>query len=186
MLFMNNNWHREALSLAKNAIHYPLKKGKRFVISESEIKSKELLEERACFVTLHENGLLRGCIGNTEPFGKLYSAIIRNAELAAFSDPRFLPVEEHELDKIVISISVLGLPKKLEYSNVDDLLSKLDISKGVIIKKGLRQATFLPEVWEQFDDKVSFLEELCLKAGLSKDAWKKGVEVFVYDAELID
>lgn len=180
------DWREEALRLAKNAIFYPLRKGTRFEVSEKDIMFKELLVEKACFVTLYENGVLRGCIGNTEPCGKLFEAIIRNAEFAAFSDPRFFPVEEQELDAISISISVLGLPEKLYYDGPAELLSKLDTKKGVIIKSGKSQATFLPDVWKHFTNKVSFLEELCIKAGLGKDAWKGKVDVFVYDAEVIE
>ncbi len=180
------DWHSEALILAKKAIDFPLLYNSRFVVSEKEIASKELLEEKACFVTLHSRGALRGCIGTTEPVGKLYKSIIRNAELAAFSDPRFFPVQKEELSSLKISISVLGLPEKLSFSSVQELLSKLSPEKGVILKKGNKQATFLPEVWAYFDNKESFLEELCVKAGLRQDAWKKGVQIFVYDSELIE
>ena len=43
---------------------------------------------------------------------------------------------------------------------------------GIILKKGFSQSTFLPQVWDQLPDKVSFLEHLAMKARLGKDEWK--------------
>jgi hypothetical protein len=58
---------------------------------------------------------------------------------------------------------------------------------GVIIKKGGRQATFLPQVWEQLPDKEQFLSHLCLKAGLAADAWSSGdLEVSTYRVEAFE
>jgi AMMECR1 domain-containing protein len=58
---------------------------------------------------------------------------------------------------------------------------------GVIIKKGYRQSTFLPQVWEQLPGKEEFLAHLCLKAGLDEDAWKKGdLEVYTYQVQAFE
>jgi AMMECR1 domain-containing protein len=43
----------------------------------------------------------------------------------------------------------------------------------VIIKKGFRSALFLPQVWDELPKKEVFLSQLCLKAGLPADEWKK-------------
>jgi len=80
-------------------------------------------------------------------------------------------------------------PKRLSYSDTNDLLKKLrpDID-GVIIKKDdLHQATFLPQVWDQLPKKEDFLTHLCLKARLGADAWKKGdLEVSVYQVQAFE
>lgn len=126
-----------------------------------------------CFVTLTKGGRLRGCIGYIEGIKELYSAVIENAKNAALSDPRFPPVTPKELDDIEVEVSVLTMPVPLEYENPDDLLLKLAPMKdGIILKKGFRQATFLPQVWEQLPDKVEFLEHLSMKAGLGRGDWK--------------
>ena len=63
-------------------------------------------------------------------------------------------------------------------------MDKIDKKMGLILKKGLNQSTFLPQVWEQLSDKQDFLEQLSLKAGLGKDAWKEeDTELFYYKVE---
>lgn len=140
-------------------------------------------DKKACFVTLNKknSGELRGCIGNLQPIQELWECIKENAINAAFKDPRFKPLSKEELDEIKIEVSVLSKPERLEFENEKDLLNKLSKDMGLILKKGLNQSTFLPQVWEQLQDKVEFLEQLSLKAGLDKDAWKdKETELFYY------
>jgi AmmeMemoRadiSam system protein A len=73
-----------------------------------------------------------------------------NALNAAFHDPRFSPLSKKELNRVHIEVSVLSEPVPLTYTDADDLLSRLRPGiDGVIIKKGLASATFLPQVWEQ-------------------------------------
>ena len=138
-----------------------------------------------CFVTLHKAGCLRGCIGNIEPTRSLLDGIKENALNAAFKDPRFPPLEVSELPAVNIEISVLSLPQALQYQSADDLIEKLKPGvHGVIIAKNWHSATFLPQVWQQLPQKRSFLEHLCLKAGLEKKCWKNGgLSVKVYTVE---
>ena len=145
-------------------------------------------EERGTFVTLTIGGNLRGCIGHIIPQESLIEGIKINAVNAAFRDPRFRRLTKGELKKIHVEISILTEPKPLSYSDGDDLLNKLrsDID-GVIIKKGYRQATFLPQVWEQLPRKEDFLSHLCLKAGLSGDEWRMGdLEVSIYQVQAFE
>ena len=117
------------------------------------------------------------------PLKPLYECVIENAINAAVNDPRFMPMTIDELDKVKIEISVLTLPKRLEYRDANDLLAKLKpMRDGVILKKGLYQATFLPEVWKELPNKELFLTHLCLKAGLSGDCWKHNPEIYIYHA----
>ena len=164
-----------------------IKKTKKIWLSEEKIINlpRALLEERGCFVTLHKNGNLRGCIGYILPITPLYKAVIENAYNAAYSDPRFPPVDPEELDDLDIEISVLTPPTRLSYNDKDDLLEKLSPGKdGVILRKGPFTSTFLPQVWEQLPDKEDFLNHLCLKAGLKHDEWKNSLlEVEIYRVE---
>jgi AmmeMemoRadiSam system protein A len=175
-------------SLARKSIEYYIKNGELLELSEKEINGKsflkKLLEEKACFVTLMEGGELRGCIGHLVKMKPLYLDIIENAVNAAFEDPRFPPLSREELLKIKIEVSVLTEPAPLEYSSPEDLLKKLRAgTDGLIIRKGYASATFLPSVWEELPKKEEFLAHLCLKAGLSSDAWKeKGLKVERYEA----
>lgn len=157
--------------------------GKDFVLDEET--KKKYHEEKACFVTLTKQGELRGCVGSLQAHLPLWKDVIDNVVNAAFNDTRFHPLEKKELNKIEIEISVLTKPERLFFENIDDLLKKVDNKMGIILKKGFLSATFLPQVWEQIPFKQKFFEQLSLKAGLSKDAWKeKGVEVSFYRAEV--
>ena len=173
---MNEFDRNFSLNLARSAIRAKLDN----VTFELGKIPQPLKDIGCCFVTLTLNGELRGCIGHLEPFEPLYKNIIDNAINAAFSDSRFPPVSRFELDNLKIEISVLSSPERLLYLNPDDLLNKLSQNQGVILKKGGRSATFLPQVWEMIPNKTEFLENLCQKAGLPQSAWMSNPEIFVY------
>jgi AmmeMemoRadiSam system protein A len=145
-------------------------------------------EWRGTFVTLTIQGGLRGCIGHIIPRETLIEGIRINAINAAFRDPRFRPLTKEEWKNVKIEVSILTDPKPLTYSDADDLLKKLRSGvDGVIIKKGYHQATFLPQVWDQLPQKEEFLGHLSLKAGLSRDAWRKGdLEVSTYQVQAFE
>ena len=144
-----------------------------------------LKEFRGCFVTLHIRGCLRGCIGTIQPTMPLLDAVDQNARNAAFCDPRFPALTADELPEIDIEVSVLTVPQRLDFTDAEDLKQKLIPGvHGVILSRGGRSAVFLPQVWKQLPDKNRFLENLCMKCGLPKDAWKKpGTQVSIYEAE---
>lgn len=144
---------------------------------------KSLKVDGCCFVTLTLAGELRGCIGHLEAFEPLYKNVINNSINAAFNDSRFMPLSFNELDNIKIEISILSHPEHLVYLNGDDLLFKLSYDMGVILRKGSFSATFLPQVWELFPNKVDFLEALCEKAGLHSGAWRDNPEILVYSVD---
>lgn len=155
--------------LARKALEFYFQ-DKEFIPDEqTKIKYKE---KQACFVTLTKNGSLRGCIGTLQATQELWKDVQKNALNAAFYDYRFAPLTESELPEIKIEVSVLFVPKKLEFKNEKDLLNKINKNMGIILRRGPYEATFLPQVWFQIPDKVEFLEHLSLKAGLSKDSWK--------------
>ncbi len=143
---------------------------------------------RGTFVTLKIDHELRGCIGNLGPDEKVVDGIRRNAINAAFNDFRFSPLTRDELDKIDIEVSILTEPRPLAHEGGADLLSKLRPHvDGVIIRQGGAGATFLPQVWEQLPDPREFMEHLCRKAGLSKDAWKsRNLGVSTYQVQYFE
>lgn len=146
---------------------------------------QRLQEKRGCFVTLHKKGALRGCIGTIEPLRTLVECVRENALNAAFQDPRFAPLRADELPEIDIEVSVLTVPRRLDFTDGDDLQRKLMPNvHGVILSQGGRRATFLPQVWDQLPDCRDFLGHLCLKAGLNRQAWMdKATSIMVYEAE---
>ena len=174
------------LSLARRSVRYYLENKKTLELEPGEVVSKKLTEDGACFVSIHLNGELRGCIGSLEAHRPLMQDVIENALSCAFEDPRFYPVDLPELEKVKFSISVLSEPKPLKVKDDKDLLKKLKPNKhGLIIRKGVARATFLPVVWEQIPEKEEFLAHLSRKAGLAPQEWRdtKSMEFFIYEAE---
>jgi AmmeMemoRadiSam system protein B/AmmeMemoRadiSam system protein A len=155
---------------------------------ENSLKDETFRSRRGTFVTLKINNQLRGCIGNLNPDKTILDGVQDNAVNAAFSDPRFRPLSKNEFDKIHIEVSLLTEPKQLEFKDATDLLAKLRPHiDGVIIRKGMYSATFLPQVWEQLPDKKEFLEHLCMKAGLPAGAWREpGLEVSTYQVQYFE
>ncbi len=173
------------LNLSRLTLEEFIKNGNVPSVDERDL-SERLKRVQGCFVTLEKHGMLRGCIGHIIPQKPLYKCVIENTINAAINDRRFVPVGEDELKDIEIEISVLSLPKKVEFKDSSDLISKLTpLKDGVVIREGSHQATYLPQVWDQFDTKESFLYHLCLKAGLSEDCWKsRSIEIETYSAQV--
>jgi AmmeMemoRadiSam system protein A len=140
------------------------------------------------FVTLKIGGDLRGCIGTLTGREPLVEGVRTHALNAAFHDPRFGPLTAEELGRVTIEVSVLTEPQALRYDGAADLIAKLRPHvDGVILRKGYASATFLPQVWEQLPKPEAFLSHLCLKAGLSGDAWRKGqLEVQTYQVQYFE
>lgn len=139
----------------------------------------------ACFITLTKRGELRGCIGSLKARRLLVEDVRENAVAAALHDPRFPPVSTKELDDLHVEVSILSAPQPLSYDDSDDLIAKLRPGvDGVVIESGWNRATFLPQVWDKLPAPHQFLEQLCRKAYLPDDAYRKpGLDVSVYQVE---
>lgn len=140
----------------------------------------------ACFVTLEKEGDLRGCIGSIIAHRPLIEDLIKNAQSAAFSDPRFQPLREDEFENLSIDVSLLSEPEKMEFEDEVDLLSQIrPFIDGIIIKERDHQAVYLPSVWEQLPDKVMFLDSLKIKAGLLPKYFSSTFEAYSFTTEYI-
>lgn len=183
---LNQNEKKFLLELARRTLEHYLRTGTRLELKPGDVPSKRLTEDGACFVTLHMGEQLRGCIGSLEAIQPLVFDVVENALRAAFGDPRFYPLTPEEFKQVRISISVLTRPEQFPAKDAEDLLNRLVVGKhGLIIKKGVARATFLPVVWELLPQKEVFLCQLCMKAGLEADEWKKTdcIEFFIYEAD---
>jgi MEMO1 family protein len=98
------------VELARAAIEHFLATGRS--LSTPRGHSNALGRPAGAFVSLHQpDGALRGCIGTTVPTKKTLAAeVIANAVAAATRDPRFPPVSIAELERLRISVDVLGEP----------------------------------------------------------------------------
>lgn len=175
---LSQSKRKALLALARAAIEAHFK--------QKDLPKHSFTKKCCCFVSLHKNDELRGCIGSFIP-KLLGDTIFENAIAAATRDFRFEPVTLDELDRIKIEISVLSKPKPLKFNNARDLVRKLSEKKpGAIIEFENQCATFLPQVWEQLPAPEEFLSHLCVKAGLPADAWKNSkLNVKIYYAEVI-
>jgi uncharacterized protein (TIGR00296 family) len=136
---------------------------------------KSFLEKQGAFVTLHTfpEHNLRGCIGIPLPVMPLKDAIAEGAK-SATRDPRFPPLEENELDSIIIEVTILTKPEIINVEKPEEYLSKIEIGRhGLIVEQGIFKGLLLPQVpIEQGWNKEEFLSHTCIKAGLIPDAWQ--------------
>lgn len=167
------------LTLARNAI------GTRFGVREQPVAAHPSLREPgASFVTLTQDGLLRGCIGSLEAHRLLAADVAENALAAAFRDPRFPPLSQDELSQTRVEVSLLEPSVPLSFSDEDDALARLKPGvDGLILKHGSRRATFLPQVWESLPEPRRFLQQLKLKAGLPADFWDGQITLARYGVQ---
>ena len=124
---------------------------KKEVIEIPEGLPEEMLRTRAgAFVSIHEHGRLRGCIGTIGPtMDNVALEIINNAISASTRDPRFSPIAASELEWLEINVDVLGEPEFI------DSLDELDVKKyGVIVSSGRKRGLLLPDL-----DGVDTVEE---------------------------
>ena len=140
-----------------------------------------LHEAGACFVTLTQNGALRGCIGTIDPHRSLGEDVRANARAAALRDPRFAPLAARELGCTRIEVSVLTPREELAFTSQADALRQLRPgTDGVVLEFGAHRATFLPQVWDQLPTPGEFMAHLKRKAGLPQEFWAPGVRLFRY------
>ena len=165
----------QLVRLARQTIAAAFQDGSSRKGSVRELPDQPVFNQtRGVFVTLEQQGRLRGCIGNLVAEEPLRTTVPRNALRAAFNDPRFGPLAMEELDTVSVSVSVLSPPVRLVYRDAHELVDRLQPHRdGVILQRGRARATFLPQVWEQIPQPDSFLSALCRKAGLHPDTWQR-------------
>jgi AmmeMemoRadiSam system protein A len=142
--------------------------------------SGDLGRPAAAFVTIHEGGELRGCIGHLQPDQPLAMVVAQCAVAACSSDPRFPPVTPPELAEVEIELSILGALEPL--STIDEI----DIGRhGLLVEDGSRRGLLLPQVATEWQwDRKTFVEQTCHKAGLPRDAWQHGAKISRFEAEV--
>jgi len=175
--FLSQRDKRELLSLARNTIETYLNTEEVFK-PRTDDYSTALKTPAGAFVTLHEEGKLRGCIGQFEPNNPLYKVVQEMAIASATRDSRFMPVTSQELGQIHIEISVLTPLKKIQ--SIDEI----ELGKhGIYIKKGYHSGTFLPQVANETKWSLEDFLGHCArdKAGIGWDGWKDA-DIFIYEA----
>ena len=139
----------------------------------------------AAFVTLTQNGNLRGCIGSLQAHRPLAEDVRANAAAAALHDGRFAPVTAAEAPGLQVEVSVLTAPEPLAFANESHALWQLQPGvHGVILEcehlGTSHRSTYLPQVWEQIPDPRAFMAHLKVKAGIPFDFWSPQMRLSVY------
>ncbi|TAK36537.1 MAG: AmmeMemoRadiSam system protein A [Chloroflexota bacterium] len=127
------------LKLARDTVEQYVVDGTKLLL---DALSPELCERAGVFVSIYKSGNLRGCVGTIEPVcANVAEEAIANAISSATRDPRFSPVEPHELPLLSYSIDVISRPEPI------DGLESLDPRRyGVIVECGLRRGLLLPDL----------------------------------------
>jgi AmmeMemoRadiSam system protein A len=175
MMFEHDDCRR-LLAIARSALEARVR---REIDRTPEI-SGTLGTPRGAFVSIHHGDDLRGCLGRLEADWAVGRVVAHLGRAVADSDLRFPPVTVAEIPALTVEISILG-PER-EMRSPDDI----EIGRhGLIVENGLRRGTLLPQVAaERQWDVATFLEQTCLKAGLSADAWTCGASVLLFDAQV--
>ncbi len=175
---LNAEQRARLLSVARQAIEAAVA-GE--AAADTQTDDPQLAKVQGAFVTLKEQGQLRGCIGHIEGHFPLIETVHEMAVSAALQDPRFPPVRPEEIADLSIEISVMSPIMKV--SDIEEIQVGRD---GLIISAGPHRGLLLPQVPVEWDwDREEFLCHTCLKAGLPGDAWQRGdVTIERFEAEV--
>lgn len=144
----------------------------------ADIPEEMMGSQAGVFVTIYKGAELRGCIGTflpTKP--NIAQEVIANAVSACSRDPRFFPIEESELDNLVVEVSVLGEPKPIKN------IKKHDPKKeGIIVQtKDGKKGLLLPNL-EGIDSTEKQIQIACEKGGIDPDTEK--IELLTFQTEV--
>ena len=152
----------EYVRLAREAVEaYVLR---REVLDVPAGLPEEMLSKQAgTFVSIHEHGELRGCIGTISPTrSSVAEEIIGNAISASTRDPRFPAIKPDELPWLDINVDVLGEPEDIGSED------ELDVKRyGVIVSCGHRRGLLLPDL-DGIDTPRQQVEIAMKKGGIRK------------------
>ncbi len=167
------------LDLARISVESAVSGGENRILKE--LIPEKFLERGAVFVTLTEDGSLRGCIGSIIPHDMLYRAVASAAVSAALHDPRFRPVTTRDLPNLSYDISVLS-----RFKLVADIEEIIIGKHGLLIQSGYNKGLLLPQVAAEHSwDRSTFLQQTCIKASLPRDAWMDpSTDLFVFSASV--
>jgi len=177
---------KELMEIACKSIRRTIR-GEDAEQSQEQLKSLNaesmLAQPAGAFVSLYNNGELRGCLGVIVSDASLAETVSQLAGRSATEDPRFPTVTADELDDIQIEISVLSALQ--EISSIEEI----EVGKhGLFIVAGMYRGLLLPQVAVKHRWNVTrFLEETCVKAGLPRDQWKHAeTNIYIFSAEIIE
>lgn len=176
-------WRGDLLRIARQALTSRLTRGTAPHIAVPSF-APPLQTWAACFVTLEQEGCLRGCIGSLQPQRALVADVAVNVQKAALNDPRFRPMTLSEVAQSTIKIAVLSPRRPIVFHDQLDVELQLRPGHdGLILRDQGKAGTFLPMVWDKLPDPHAFVQALKVKAGLPPDHWSDSLEIDLFHAE---
>ena len=168
---------RILLELARQAITAAVSTGSATL---QEVTATHLLAKQGCFVTIKQQGALRGCLGNFISDKPLYHLVQEMAVSAATRDPRFYPMKPADLASFDLEISVLSPLAKV--SSPEEVVVG---THGIYLEKNFSRGVLLPQVAVEHGwDRETFLNQTALKAGLHMDDWRDDADIYVFTAQV--
>jgi hypothetical protein len=171
-----------AIRSARGAIEYVCAKKPKPALKLTPVFS----EKRGVFVTLTNEGGLRGCIGLPYPVMPLGEASGHAATAAATEDPRFPPVAKNELGQITVEVTILTVPVPMEGEPAERPKKVLAGKHGLIVRGMGTSGLLLPQVATEYGwNATTFLDHTCIKAGLPNRCWTNpAVEVLTFEGQI--
>lgn len=173
------------LQIALKSLRHGLQYGRPLQPGPDDLR-EAFSEPAACFVTLHKDGLLRGCIGSMEATEPLAKAVAWAAFSAGFRDPRFPSLKSEEMENLALEISILTPMQEIAVSSEQDLLDTLRPGiDGLLLEEQWRHAVYLPSVWQQLPEPSDFVRQLKMKAGWPADYWSDEMRARRFQSQTI-
>jgi AmmeMemoRadiSam system protein A len=156
------------LDIARIAVAVAVRARPAGDVAEAIARHPPVEHRAAAFVTLTEDGDLRGCVGHMDASSPVVESVIEAANWATLGDPRFPSVRVDELPRLHLEVSVLGPLVRI----ADRGAWRLGVD-GIVVERAGRRGLLLPEVAPMLDmDRTAMLDTACRKAGLPDGAWR--------------
>jgi AmmeMemoRadiSam system protein A len=163
------------LSLSRKSIETYFEKGKYIPIEDVP---EELEFSSMVFITLYNNGELRGCMGSFDHSIPICENV-RNMSIAVTEDRRFRQISNEEILFLNIEISILS-PLE-EINTIDDVILG---KHGIFIEFGSKTGTLLPKVAIEHNmNKEEFLECCFNKARITSEKEKMCSKIYIYEVD---
>jgi len=156
------NMEDDYQTLARRSLEHVIASGELFAVPGG-LPSEMINNAAGVFVSIHKEGMLRGCIGTISPTtANIAQEIIQNAVSAGLNDNRFNPVSAEELPFLTYKTDILFPAEKITG------LHELDVKRyGVIVTSGRKRGLLLPNL-DGIDTAEQQVEIAKNKAGIRK------------------
>ena len=170
--FLTESESQKILAFARSVVSSSITGKEQTFILDKALFEKEIY---GVFISLKREGILRGCTGVFDhPTGLTLGQYIQYAaENTAKNDTRFPSLTSFELNFCTLEVSIMHSPEYCQNEGVARL-EEVELGiHGLLLTHPRARGLLLPQVpVEQSWDKLTFLSQLCRKAGSSLDLWK--------------